>query len=72
MGLTVNAEEEKVTLGGLDFEKATIAVDGGMQSIKQEYYIHQVENYVYCIILTATEAYEESVEEFIDSIAASK
>lgn len=66
-GVSVSdAEITDETLGGLDFAKVSIAVNG----MTQEYYAHQVENYMFVFTITYTDASADVVQQFLDSVKA--
>lgn len=64
-GITIG--EPTVTeenLGGLDFEVVSLSVNG----MTQEYYVHQVGNYM--LLFTVTYTDRTAVQEFLDSVTA--
>lgn len=60
------AEITEETLGGMEFSKVSVSVNG----MKQEYHTHQVGKYVLVFTVTYTETAAEAVQQFLDSVTA--
>lgn len=70
IGLTVNMNKENTTIAGLDFTKDEIVISGGMQEVRQDYYIYKMGDNIYSIALTYIDGAESYAEGFINSITA--